>query len=132
VWRRWLYTAAGVKPTASRKPLPPISWTISPAVRCWSLVSRVVDLSVTPALEGRQPEYGADGWDMLEERLQGGTVLRLIRKWLKAGVLDTGGHVLNPVTGTPQGGVIPPPTIMQTVFLQKDTPLDPTDGIPSL
>jgi len=93
---------------------------------------RVVDLSVTPALEGRQPEYNADGWDMLEERLQGGVVLRLIRKWLKTGVLDTDGHVLNPVTGTPQCGVIPPPTIMQTFFLQKDTPQDPMDGIPSL
>lgn len=94
--------------------------------------TRVVHLSVTPALEGRQLEYDADHGDMLEERLQGGAVLRLILKWLKAGVFDTDGHVLNPVTGTPQGGVIPPPTIMQTVFLQKDTPLDPTDGIPSL
>jgi hypothetical protein len=40
---------------------------------------------------------------MLEERLQGGAVLQLIRKWLKAGVLDTDSHVLHPVTGTPQG-----------------------------
>jgi hypothetical protein len=59
---------------------------------------------------------------MLEERLQGGAVVRLIRKWLKAGMLDTDGHVLNSVTGTPQGGVIPPPTIMQTFFCRK-TPL---------
>jgi hypothetical protein len=81
--------------------------------------TRVVDLSVTPALEGRQPEYDADGVDMLEERLQGGAVLWLIRKWLKAGLFDTDGHVLNPVTGTPQGGVIPPPTIMQTVFFAE-------------
>lgn len=29
---------------------------------------------------------------------------RVLRKWLKAGVLDTDGTVLHPVTGTPQGG----------------------------
>jgi len=30
--------------------------------------------------------------------------LRLIKKWLKAGVLDTDGQVLRPESGTPQGG----------------------------
>ena len=34
--------------------------------------------------------------------------LRLIQTWLKAGVLDTDGQVLPPVTGTPQGGVVSP------------------------
>jgi RNA-directed DNA polymerase len=29
---------------------------------------------------------------MLEERLEDGALLRLIRKWLKAGALDSGGH----------------------------------------
>jgi RNA-directed DNA polymerase len=32
--------------------------------------------------------------------------LRLIKKWLKAGVLDTDGKVLRPESGTPQGGII--------------------------
>ncbi len=42
---------------------------------------------------------------MLEERIEDGAFLRLITKWLKAGVLDTNGQVLHPVTGTPQGGI---------------------------
>jgi retron-type reverse transcriptase len=45
------------------------------------------------------------GWlgRMLRERIEDGVFLRLIRKWLKAGVLDTDGQGLHPVTGTPQG-----------------------------
>jgi RNA-directed DNA polymerase len=39
-------------------------------------------------------------------------LLRLIGKWLKAGVLE-GGEIIHPDTGTPQGGVIAPPTIWQ-------------------
>ena len=32
---------------------------------------------------------------MLEERIEDGAFLRLIKKWLKAGVLDTNGQVLH-------------------------------------
>jgi RNA-directed DNA polymerase len=42
---------------------------------------------------------------LLEERLEDGAWRRLMRKWLKAGVLETDGQVIHPVTGTPQGGV---------------------------
>jgi len=52
---------------------------------------------------------------MLEERIEDGPFLRLIRKWLKAGVLDTDGQVVHPATGTPQGGVISP--ILANVYL---------------
>jgi len=52
---------------------------------------------------------------MLAERIDDGALLRLIRKWLKAGVLDTDGTVLHPVTGTPQGGTVSP--ILANVFL---------------
>jgi len=52
---------------------------------------------------------------MLEERIEDGALLRLIQKWLKAGVLDTDGQVLHPATGTPQGGVISP--ILANVYL---------------
>jgi RNA-directed DNA polymerase len=43
---------------------------------------------------------------MLEHRIADQTFLGLIRKWLKAGILEEDGHVVYPVTGTPQGGVI--------------------------
>ncbi len=52
---------------------------------------------------------------MLEERIEDKQFLRLIRKWLKAGVLDTDGQVLHPATGTPQGGIISP--ILANVYL---------------
>jgi RNA-directed DNA polymerase len=45
---------------------------------------------------------------MLEERLEDGALLRLLRTWLKAGVLETDGQGLHPVTGTPPGGVLSP------------------------
>lgn len=52
---------------------------------------------------------------MLEERIEDGAFLRLIQKWLKAGVLDTDGQVLHPVTGTPQGGIVSP--VLANVYL---------------
>lgn len=50
------------------------------------------------------------GWGMrmLAERIEDGAFLRLIRKGLKAGVLETDGQVLHPATGTPQGGIRSP------------------------
>lgn len=52
---------------------------------------------------------------MLEKRIADGPFIRLIRKWLKAGVLDTTGMVIHPATGTPQGGVISP--ILANIYL---------------
>jgi len=52
---------------------------------------------------------------MLEERIDDGPFLRLIRKWLKAGVLETDGQVVHPATGTPQGGVVSP--VLANVYL---------------
>jgi retron-type reverse transcriptase len=45
---------------------------------------------------------------MLAERIEDRALLRWIKKWLKAGVLDTAGQVRHPVTGTPQGGIVSP------------------------
>ena len=42
--------------------------------------------------------------DMLRVRIDYRAFLRLIRKWLKAGILEPDGQVLHPETGTPQGG----------------------------
>ena len=52
---------------------------------------------------------------MLEERIADKALLRLIQKWLKAGVLDTDGQVIHPATGTPQGGIVSP--ILANVYL---------------
>lgn len=45
---------------------------------------------------------------MLEQRINDKALLGLIQKWLKAGVMETDGKVIHPITGTPQGGIISP------------------------
>lgn len=52
---------------------------------------------------------------MVEVRVDDKPFVSLIRKWLKAGILETDGRVLHPVTGTPQGGVISP--ILANIYL---------------
>jgi len=39
---------------------------------------------------------------MLELRIKDNAFIRLIKKWLKAGVLETDGRVEHPLTGSPQ------------------------------
>jgi RNA-directed DNA polymerase len=53
--------------------------------------------------------------EMLAGRVQDGALLRLIRKWLKAGILEEDGQVLHPEMGTPQGGVVSP--VLANVYL---------------
>lgn len=43
---------------------------------------------------------------MLQQRVNDRRFLGLIRKWLKAGILEEDGQVKYPLTGTPQGGII--------------------------
>jgi len=45
---------------------------------------------------------------MLQLRIKDKAFLGLIKKWLKAGILETDGKVIHPITGCPQGGVISP------------------------
>jgi RNA-directed DNA polymerase len=51
---------------------------------------------------------------LLRRRVRDGVLLRLIDKWLKAGVLEDG-NVSYPKAGTPQGGVISP--LLANVYL---------------
>jgi len=53
--------------------------------------------------------------EMLGRRIRDGALLRLIRKWLKAGILEEDGKVIHPELGTPQGGVISP--VLANVYL---------------
>ena len=54
--------------------------------------------------------------EMLQQRVKDGSMLRLIGKWLHAGVLD-GEILLQPDTGSPQGAVISP--LLGNVFLHQ-------------
>lgn len=52
---------------------------------------------------------------MLEQRIDDKAFVWLIQKWLRAGVMDTDGKVIHPVTGTPQGGIISP--ILANIYM---------------
>jgi RNA-directed DNA polymerase len=54
--------------------------------------------------------------EALSQRVSDGVLIRLIGKWLKAGVLEAG-MVRHPETGTPQGGVISP--LLANVYLHE-------------
>ena len=52
---------------------------------------------------------------MLSQRTNDRSFLRLFRKWLKAGILDTDNHIIHPSSGTPQGGIISP--VLANIYL---------------
>jgi group II intron reverse transcriptase/maturase len=53
---------------------------------------------------------------IIRQRVQDGVLLRLIGKWLRAGVMEEG-CVYHPETGTPQGGVISP--LLANIYLHE-------------
>jgi len=52
--------------------------------------------------------------ELLHRRIRDGVVLRMIGKWLNAGIWEEG-TLINPVEGTPQGGVISP--LLANIYL---------------
>lgn len=52
---------------------------------------------------------------MLKLRIDDRVMIRLIEKWLKAGIVEPDGMKINPLTGTPQGGIISP--LLANVYL---------------
>src|SRR5208283_852728 len=52
---------------------------------------------------------------MLEQRINDGAIIRLVRKWLRAGILEEDGRVEHPESGTPQGGIVSP--VLANVYL---------------
>lgn len=52
---------------------------------------------------------------MLEQRIHDGAFIRLVRKWLRAGILEEDGRIEHPETGTPQGGIVSP--VLANVYL---------------
>jgi len=53
--------------------------------------------------------------EMLNQRIDDKRFIRLIQKWLKAGILDTDDKVICPATGTPQGGIVSP--VLANIYL---------------
>jgi RNA-directed DNA polymerase len=53
--------------------------------------------------------------EILSSRVADGVLLRLIGKWLNAGVLEEDGAITRPGEGTPQGGVISP--LLANIYL---------------
>ena len=54
--------------------------------------------------------------EILQHRVKDGVILRLIGKWLNAGVMEEG-QVTHPTEGTPQGGVISP--LLSNIYLHE-------------
>ena len=54
--------------------------------------------------------------DIVRRRVRDGVLLRIVGKWLNAGVLEAG-SVTHPDTGTPQGGVISP--LLANIYLHE-------------
>jgi group II intron reverse transcriptase/maturase len=52
---------------------------------------------------------------MLCQRVDDQAFIRLIRKWLKAGILEEAEQVIHPATGMPQGGIISP--VLANIYL---------------
>jgi RNA-directed DNA polymerase len=52
---------------------------------------------------------------MIEKRVDDKAFMNLIRKWLKAGILEADGQVIHPLIGTPQGGNASP--ILANIYL---------------
>ena len=52
---------------------------------------------------------------MIEQRVNDSAFMRLIGKWLKAGVLEEANEVVHPEEGTPQGGVVSP--VLANIYL---------------
>ena len=52
---------------------------------------------------------------MLEQRIHDGALIRLVRKWLRAGILEEDGRIEHPESGTPQGGIVSP--VLANVYL---------------
>ena len=66
--------------------------------------------------------------ELVERRIADPRVLRLIRMWLAAGVMEDGKYIETNGLGTPQGGVISP--LLSNIYLHSFDKMFQTSGIP--
>jgi RNA-directed DNA polymerase len=66
--------------------------------------------------------------ELLKRRVRDGVLLRLIGKWLNAGVMEDG-CITHPEAGSSQGGVITPPTMLRRTLLGAPFKRGRTDSI---
>ena len=55
--------------------------------------------------------------DFVRQRISDRRILKLIRKWLRCGVMEVGGAVKETIMGAPQGGVISP--LLANIYLHE-------------
>ncbi len=66
--------------------------------------------------------------ELVGRRIADPRVLRLIRKWLEAGVMEDGKYIESEGLGTPQGGVISP--LLSNIYLHSFDKMFQLSGIP--
>lgn len=81
-------------------------------VLSWGRFEFVVEADIKGFFDHLRPEWLLK---MLAERIDDGALLQLVRKWLRAGILEEDGRVEHPETGTPQGGIVSP--VLANVYL---------------
>jgi len=84
-----------------------LAWKLLTGKYCW-----VVEADIKGFFDHINHQWMIE---MLEERIDDKRFLRLINKWLRAGILETDGQVVHPVTGTPQGGIVSP--VLANIYL---------------
>lgn len=72
----------------------------------------VVEADIKGFFDHLQPEWLLK---MLAERIDDEALMQLVRKWLRAGILEENGRMEHPETGTPQGGIVSP--VLANVYL---------------
>ena len=77
----------------------------------WSGVSCILDVDISKFFDTLDHGHLRT---FLQQRIRDGVVLRLIGKWLNAGVMEDGA-VTHPESGSPQGGVVSP--LLANVYL---------------